>query len=85
MPLPLAGSEVPAVLTAPPTIITNLRRTTPCVRARVVPPRIAGTLKIWGSDQRLQPSAASKPTNLVFPPPADAIAEDTSAIPKRGS
>jgi hypothetical protein len=81
MPVPPLGNDAPSVLATPPVIVNNMR-TTPCVRAQVVAPRIAGTLKIWGaSDQPPQPSAAPKLTLVLFPPPAG----EDQAIRSRGS
>jgi hypothetical protein len=79
---PIGEAQVPPVRAASPVIISQ-QRTTPCVRARVVPPRLAGTMKIWSADQTSQPSEAPNVTIVVFPPPVETVIEASEPSVRR--
>jgi hypothetical protein len=76
MPMPVVVTEPPPVSSATPVAVSDARAT-PCVRARVVAPRVAGTMKIWSSrEPRQQPSAAPNVTIVVFPPPVEPSSDE---------
>lgn len=58
-------------MAVPPLPMTEVH-TAPPVRARVVRPRYAGTMKVWATAEAPQPSAAPNVTLVFFPPPVEA-------------
>ncbi|HKP60818.1 MAG TPA: hypothetical protein VJV78_29015 [Polyangiales bacterium] len=65
-------------MAVPPLPMTEVH-TAPSVRARVIQPRYAGTLKVWATAEAPQPSAAPNVTLVFFPPPVDAVDAENEA------